>query len=339
MKTLQLFIALALLTILPINAFATNDTDIIPPEILEQMDPDILSGARPTIYKLKQAEIFELRNNPKFNTDFVTFDFDPKKLPSTQFNILDNWIKLGTNKIYLKNKDIYKYAQIFPAGIQGITHKKRKGELVPCTLLQHPVNTDCEKIQINPTLIKDILKIQTLGIIFTLQNLPQNSISIINMDNAAIAGKLKSGNGAIYFQNTVTGTDARRWQLNYWHWALGLKIPGATETTISTASTLTFAEAKNYDTIELKNGDIITGNISNKNFTIKTSYATLTFDIDKFRQIQIEGNETKQDVLTLRIGDRISGVLQTTEIEIELASGAKTKIAKDKIHLIQMKKK
>ena len=52
-----------------------NDADLIPPEVLKQMDPDIRSGKRPTFATIHQGDIFGLRETPKFDTDFVKFDF------------------------------------------------------------------------------------------------------------------------------------------------------------------------------------------------------------------------------------------------------------------------
>ena len=49
---------------------------LVPPEVLRELDPDILSGKRPTIKSIGQAEIFALREAPKFDEDFVTLSFD-----------------------------------------------------------------------------------------------------------------------------------------------------------------------------------------------------------------------------------------------------------------------
>ena len=32
------------------------------------------------------------------------------------------------------------------------------------------------------------------------------------------------GEGKVFFLQTITGPDARRWQLNWWHWAMGLPV-------------------------------------------------------------------------------------------------------------------
>ena len=49
----------------------------------------------------------------------------------------------------------------------------------------------------------------------------------------AVAGSIPLGEGRIVFQSAVSGTDARRWQLNFWHWAMGLGVPGAADTSIA----------------------------------------------------------------------------------------------------------
>ena len=86
--------------------------DTIPPEILKQMDPDILTGKRPFFATLRQGEIFGLRDQPKFKGDFVRLDFELKKLSIVQRNIVQKWMRSGTNRIFLKDEDCIKYSDL-----------------------------------------------------------------------------------------------------------------------------------------------------------------------------------------------------------------------------------
>ena len=101
---------------------------------------------------------------------------------------------------------------------------------------------------------------------------------------------------------------------------------------------LPLAQAAQYDAITLKNGDTITGTIKNEQFTIKTSYAELTFRRDKIDKINFEGAGANTDSLTLRVGDKMSGTLLSETITITLYGGQDSKIAKDKIKTIRMRK-
>jgi hypothetical protein len=89
----------SLITLCPHLMAQEDDEDIIPPEILEQMDPDIRSDSRPVIHVLEQSEIFGLRNDPNLDADLVKFGFHPDKISSIQREIIVDWAKEGYNKI------------------------------------------------------------------------------------------------------------------------------------------------------------------------------------------------------------------------------------------------
>lgn len=130
---------------------AANDADLIPPEVLKQMDQDIRSGKRPIIETIHQGDIFGLRENPKFGADFVKFDFDVSKLSTVQQRIIENWIRAGQNVVYLANVEVLNYGPL--PGPVGCSYNNRCSRNVSdfywvnCTLLRHAVNTDCEKIK------------------------------------------------------------------------------------------------------------------------------------------------------------------------------------------------
>jgi len=117
-----------------------GDVEIIPPEILAQMDKDILSGKRPNIAKLRQGEIFGLRKNPRIEADFVTFDFDIGNLSSVQKEIIHRWVRTGVNKIYLLSGQISLYTLFFDP-VKGLSAGYHTDQF-----LRHVVNTDCKSL-------------------------------------------------------------------------------------------------------------------------------------------------------------------------------------------------
>lgn len=338
--------AIALVLCLGVSWSAiADDADVIPPEILRQMDPDILTGKRPVIHKLKQTEIFGLRENPEFKADFVTFDFDPGKTSSVQEEILRNWIKSGANKLYFEDANIVKYSRLL--GLQASTHARwdfasnspvdRK-----TTLLRHSVNTDCRLVRMAPYsavppayIEAKFFKALKCGQAI-IEGLPPSCAVVIDVDNHAAAGRIHVGDGVVYFRHRVSGTDNRRWILNWWHWAMGLSVPGAAETGSLNAPALRLGDLPKHDTIELKNGDSLSGKIQNAAFAIRTSYGVVSVKKAEVDRILLEGSGANVDRITLRIGDRLSGQLQEDELKLILASGSSLIVSVEKVASIRL---
>lgn len=323
-----------------------SDAEIIPPEVLKQMDPDIRSGKRPKIHWLKQTEIFGLRDKPTFDADFVSFSFDPDALSSVQKDIMAKWITSGANKILLRGEGVYKYRR-FLSGVsvalrmdgQSSSRSRLRGVTASCSPLRHPVNTDVRNIRI-ATFIWQNEGYNPQAGHFEVKNLPPESTVILDVSNAAAAGAFFIGEGMVYFRPTVLGTDARRWYLNWWHWALGLGVPGAADTGIlgGGSSGQTLKESVKYDAMILKNADTITGTIENETFRMKTSYGDMTFKSNEIAKVVFEGAGSNVDVVRLKVGDKFSGVVQDKKIKIKLVSGTSVEIDKDKVKEIQIRK-
>jgi len=340
-KLIMILLACAI-ALIPIQVVFCADEDTIPPEVLNAMDSDIRTGKRPIIAFIRQNEIFGLRENPIVKADFVRFDFDPSKLSSAQKDILRNWAESGVNQILLVMDDILKYTSIISNSsaseqfTSGYTDNVKHANAETAKLLRHPVNIDC----------------RDLGFWFGnsyghgrgagevgIANLPQEaSVIVESNDGFPICGVFPIGKGKCFFFSPPVGTDKRRWELNFWHWALGLPVPGSAETSSTGISALTLDEAAKYDVVTLNNGDMISGMILNQHFTIRTSYAVLQFGRAKIEKIILEGAGSNQDSLTLRVGDKMSGVIQDQEVQIALLAGQTIQINKDKIKSIQMRK-
>ncbi|MFA7126349.1 MAG: hypothetical protein WC182_02140 [Bacilli bacterium] len=318
--------------------------DTIPPEILAQMDKEILSGKRPTFAFITETDIFSLRENPKFDADFVRFNFEPGYLSSIQTQILLNWIEGGFNRIYFYGSEINKYAHYLPSSSNSTYIDSGNSKSLSIPLQNHVVNTDCKivyfKSELNPnaSISKNLSKNRANA----LKNLSPGSSAIAQTKGGeVVAGCVRheSGGGETYFRVGTNGVDSDRWRLNYWHWALGLPVPGAADDTIYGSSSIsTLAEAVRYDQIILKNNDTITGIILDEEFSIRTSYTFLTFKNDTIDKIEFEGSTTNLDIIILRLGDKISGNLENSSVHIMLNSGQEITIDNDKIKLIRFKK-
>jgi len=323
-------------------AFAAKDADLIPPEVLKQMDPDIRSGKRPIFTTINQGDIFGLRENPKFEADFVKFNFAVSNLSTVQQRIIGNWIRAGHNAVYLADTDIYKYASLLsPVTFTGQNAGDR-ANWVNRTLLHHPVNTDCEKVlfQCHPPVWLGAYSTSSRATC-CLTKMTEEGVVIVEAGGGnAVCGSFPLGEGRIIFQSSVSGADSRRWQLNYWHWVMGLGVPGAANTEIlgRGSSGLTLKEAVEYDAMTLRNGDVVTGTIENEKFTVKASYGDIVFETNTMAKIVFEGEGNNTDVVRLRVGDKVSGVVQDAKIKIKLVSGEAVEIDKDRVKEVQIRK-
>lgn len=91
------------------------------------------------------------------------------------------------------------------------------------------------------------------------------------------------------------------------------------------------------DQMILKNGDIITGEVSTETFKLKTSYGELEFKAADIKTINLEGGSNNVDVITLRVGDKLSGVIQNDKIRVKMSSGATIDLDRDKVKDILFK--
>jgi len=94
------------------------------------------------------------------------------------------------------------------------------------------------------------------------------------------------------------------------------------------------AEYINFDQILLKNGDTISGQIMTKAFKLRTSYSTLKFRTPQIGYLDFEGAGKSKDVMGLRTGDKLSGVLEVGSINLLMRSGAEVYLNKEMIRKI-----
>lgn len=94
------------------------------------------------------------------------------------------------------------------------------------------------------------------------------------------------------------------------------------------------AEYINFDQILLKNGDTIIGQIMTKEFKLRTAYSTLKFRTPQIGYLDFEGTGKSNDVMGLRTGDKLSGVLEMASINLLMRSGTQVYLNKEMIRKI-----
>jgi len=94
------------------------------------------------------------------------------------------------------------------------------------------------------------------------------------------------------------------------------------------------AEYINFDQILLKNGDAISGQIMTKAFKLRTPYSTLKFRTSQIGYLDFEGAGKTRDVMGLRTGDKLSGVLEVGSINLLMRSGTEVYLNKEMIRKI-----
>jgi hypothetical protein len=102
-----------------------------------------------------------------------------------------------------------------------------------------------------------------------------------------------------------------------------------------TANTFAGGEA---DTVELKNGDKITGNVLTATFTVTSPYSIVTLERDKISEIAIMPEGYNHDIVTLIEGGIIEGTIDESSISIQNEKGEIT-IKKEECKKIILKPK
>ncbi len=93
------------------------------------------------------------------------------------------------------------------------------------------------------------------------------------------------------------------------------------------------------DTVDLKNGDKVTGTVLNDTFTVSTAYSSITLKKDKISQIGIHSGNQNDDVVDLIAGGSVEGTIDEPAISLKLDSGKIISIEKEKCSRIIFKRK
>jgi hypothetical protein len=336
----RMIIGLVLIAILYLGLFGGNSQakyETIPPEILQQYDPGIISGERPEFAVVRNEDIWDLREHPDRGGDLVLLDLNIHKLSSPQIETIKNWVRKGA-RVYLNSRDSV-YRLIKP--IFGMNHESlgyvRQTQSVysrPYPNEVHPVMTDVES--------GILCRSTCLGV----TGLPQERTVILSADKShtiVMIGAFKYGKGHIYF-NTLTnpyGRDLERFQLNLRQWLIGKKVPGSATTEMFGYTSLGVSQEQleRHDLLTLRNGDSLSGTILNESFTIETTYATLSFPKKEIKRIIFESERAEIQIMELGRGDILRGVIRNKIIHIDIPSAGENPIEQDKIREIDFAKK
>lgn len=216
----QIFVVMFLLvSACLVFAQAEKYKETVPSEVLKLYHQDIVNGSRPKIVTITQDMIESLVKQPELGGDVYCFNFDITDLSATEKNILLGWIKNGQKILLWGDTDIWKYAPLF---FDKIKIAGKTG--LEVLLSKHPVNNN----------VRDIIFKGKSGSYVYLSQYPLGTEIIAYVKEDVIAGRVPYGKGSIYFVGLGEHWDLGRnkdiWTLNFYHWMLGLPVPGRVET-------------------------------------------------------------------------------------------------------------
>jgi hypothetical protein len=93
-----------------------------------------------------------------------------------------------------------------------------------------------------------------------------------------------------------------------------------------------------FDRIFLKNGDVVSGQILKETFKLRTSYGTINFELPQIAYIDFESGGKNTDIVVLKVGDQLSGVLEAPIITLQMQHGTEIELDKEKIKKITFKR-
>jgi hypothetical protein len=98
-------------------------------------------------------------------------------------------------------------------------------------------------------------------------------------------------------------------------------------------------KAGTNDTVDLKNGDKVTGTVLNDTFTVSTPYSAVTLKKDKIAEIRFQSGNQNDDVVVLIAGGSVEGTIDEPAISLKLDSGKIISIEKEQCGRIILKRK
>jgi hypothetical protein len=306
-----------------------------------------VNGDRPKVVPVTLDMIWGLRTNPNPGGDVFKFSLTPTQVASPQKTILRDWISNGANILLLGSDEISKYLDMLMSLIPS-PGTRFTSVSDPVAFADHPVNTEVSQSRF-------------LGS-YGVTGYPEGTEVIVYRGKAALAGRIPFGRGNIYFANISTsGTygDRDRWLLNFYHWMLGLPIPGALGTSVlpillppspgGQPSSLSVTPQPQVTItpqvgtvsvppvtvpahqVRLKTGEIITGDVTTLRFLIETGYANLWFDIGSISRVVLAGAGTGMETIVLRSGDVLNGTVWPETVQVRLATGWVQEFSKEDI--------
>lgn len=93
------------------------------------------------------------------------------------------------------------------------------------------------------------------------------------------------------------------------------------------------------DTVELKNGNKVTGTVLTDTFTITTPYSLVPVKKEQISEIEIASESRNHDVIMLNEGGSLEGMIEEPDISFKLDSGKIITLKKDQCKKIILKSK
>ena len=98
-------------------------------------------------------------------------------------------------------------------------------------------------------------------------------------------------------------------------------------------------DADVFDTVELKNGDKLTGTVLDNTFTLTTPYTLVTLKKDQISEIKPHPEIQNEDVIELNVGGTLTGTIEEPSLSFKLISGKTISLDMEQCRKIILRKR
>jgi hypothetical protein len=128
-------------------------------------------------------------------------------------------------------------------------------------------------------------------------------------------------------------------KFKYGNWKMFILSASKIEFTPSTTSqTKLQTVSSEFDRIFFKDGDVISGQVQTDAFKLRASYGNLSFETAEISYIEFESGGQSIDIVVLKNGDRLSGIVEEPIVTVLQTSGTRMDLDKEDIKKITFKK-
>lgn len=326
-----------------VGLFITSGVYAVPPEVKQQMVKTNVI----IITEENKDVVWDLRpDQHPDRADYVILKLEFSKLESDMVDILREWVRSGKGAI-VSTSNVHPTERIFFSKEELTSKQHQGGEIVVSSSPgAHPITHAVKKATFQR---------QRLGCPYTLERQrTMKFVPVLESSEGKIwAAAAKYGEGrvvvfasSIYYAPILQNTDClnkydnERFAINLDQWLAGYPVPGVHghSAAITGSEEHRKVSKKKFDSMYMKNGDVISGDVLTETFKLKTSYGELEFKATDIRSIKFEGGGGNNvDVIILKVGDKLSGVMQNDKVLVKLSSGVEITLEKDKMKEIIFK--
>jgi hypothetical protein len=98
-------------------------------------------------------------------------------------------------------------------------------------------------------------------------------------------------------------------------------------------------DADVYDTVELRNGDKLTGTVLDNSLTLTTPYTFVNLKKDQISEITPHPESQNEDVIVLSVGGTLTGTIEEPSLSFKLISGETISLDKEQCKKIILRRK